>query len=120
MSIKSAVLHLILVSGLISHIVARQVSVDLVKKSYNRSRHTNSMAIGQDCNQLVQTFPVCVDPTANMYEWSSSYFCCAQGATGVIPNGGYPFCQTGDLSVPVSLLATMVCLNLLHLSYNGA
>lgn len=62
----------------------------------------------QDCNAYVTAFAGCSDPTANMYQSWAGYFCCAQGLTGVIPASGFPFCETADVSVAYSLLATMV------------
>ena len=90
-------------------LVALEVSVGLAAQFTVRDGHINDTVTGQDCSQAVQTFPVCVDPTANMYAWGGEYFCCAQGSTGIYPSLGYPFCQAGVSSVPTSLLATMVC-----------
>ena len=90
-----------------------KLASDLVKLLLIWDRFTNAIVTGQDCKQNVETFPVCVDPTANMYDdgVSHGYFCCAQGATGIKPLSGRPFCQIGDSSVPASRLATMVCLD---------
>lgn len=62
------------------------------------------------CYTQVETFPVCADPTANMYQMSGGFFCCVNGEIAVLPLTGWGgICVTADETVPVSLMATMVC-----------